>query len=370
MVKLQQKIRAPGAHSTAPQLLRYPQLHLDHEERRPACARRIGLVRRRRLASGRISSDLTHNSSGDVATIGKTAFMAKHKRPRTTPPSAPKGQIPQNPSSTRWRTPHPPRRDRRRATLRRPPHPALHGHLEEIATLVNERLAVIDAIEELIAASHLKAGTASDSATTSGPNTLTSPATIIAKDGEKWLVRLDEPVGRFTNVDLRFTQRSWNRKHYLNRYPHDCRSWWAAARVDDRGIRLGESRSTASTSGPPRPPTLTRVRFRKISSTGPSSWPTAGRSTRPLGLADRGLGGTDPVGHGDLPVATPAALVAMNLQSAPRRRAERAHKGPKTMETCTHCSPSRSRWPGSLLTCRVLPMGSAGGARNALNSNS
>ena len=31
--------------------------------------------------------------------------------------------------------------------------------------------------------------------------------TIIAKDGEKWLVRLDEPVGRFTNADLRVYAR-------------------------------------------------------------------------------------------------------------------------------------------------------------------
>ncbi len=28
-------------------------------------------------------------------------------------------------------------------------------------------------------------------------------AKIVAKDGDKWLVRLDEPVGRFTNADLR-----------------------------------------------------------------------------------------------------------------------------------------------------------------------
>jgi len=69
-------------------------------------------------------------------------------------------------------------------------------------------------------------------------------------------------------------------------------------------------------------------------------------------------------------VATPAALVGMKLQSAPRRRAERAHKGPATMGTCTHCSPSRGRWPGSPMTCRVLPMDSVSGARNASNSNS
>jgi hypothetical protein len=50
-----------------------------------------------------------------------------------------------------------------------------------------------------------------DSAITSGPNTFMDEwwrmVTIIAKDGEKWLVRLDEPVGRFTNADLRVYAR-------------------------------------------------------------------------------------------------------------------------------------------------------------------
>ncbi len=69
-------------------------------------------------------------------------------------------------------------------------------------------------------------------------------------------------------------------------------------------------------------------------------------------------------------VATPAALVAMKLQSAPRRRAEQAHKGPNDYGDLYACLPNQSRWPGSPLTCRVLPMGSASGALNASNSNS
>jgi hypothetical protein len=31
--------------------------------------------------------------------------------------------------------------------------------------------------------------------------------TIIAKEGEKWVVRLEEPVGRFTNADIRLFAR-------------------------------------------------------------------------------------------------------------------------------------------------------------------
>jgi hypothetical protein len=69
-------------------------------------------------------------------------------------------------------------------------------------------------------------------------------------------------------------------------------------------------------------------------------------------------------------VATPAALVGMKLRRHPVGGPSGRTRGPTTMGTCTHCSPSRSRWPGSPLTCRVLPMDSGGGARNASNSNS
>ena len=31
--------------------------------------------------------------------------------------------------------------------------------------------------------------------------------TIIAKEGEKWVVRLEEPVGRFANADIRLYAR-------------------------------------------------------------------------------------------------------------------------------------------------------------------
>ena len=135
--------------------------------------------------------------------------MAKRKRPRTTPPLRP-----------------------RRADLAQPlidptTDPAaylagvdveplfvalrigaLDSHLEEIATLVNDRLAAINAVEELIAASHLQVGDRVRLGHNLRPQYLHGRmVTIIAKDGEKWLVRLDEPVGRFTNADLRVYAR-------------------------------------------------------------------------------------------------------------------------------------------------------------------
>jgi hypothetical protein len=85
---------------------------------------------------------------------------------------------------------------------------ALDSHLEEIATLVNNRLAAIDAVEELIAASHLQVGDRVRLGHNLRPQYLHGRmVTIIAKDGEMWLVRLDEPVGRFTNADLRVHAR-------------------------------------------------------------------------------------------------------------------------------------------------------------------
>jgi hypothetical protein len=85
---------------------------------------------------------------------------------------------------------------------------ALDSHLEEIATLVNDRLAAIDAVEELIAASHLQVGDRVRLGHNLRPQYLHGRmVTIITKDGEKWLVRLDEPVGRFTNADLRVYAR-------------------------------------------------------------------------------------------------------------------------------------------------------------------
>ena len=46
-------------------------------------------------------------------------------------------------------------------------------------------------------------------------------------------------------------------------------------------------------------------------------------------------------------VATPAALVAMKLQSAPRRRAERAQKGPEVTTGTYSVYLAPRVWPGS-----------------------
>jgi len=80
----------------------------------------------------------------------------------------------------------------------------LDEHLEEISTLVNNRIAVLNVIAELAAASRLHIGDRVRLGHNVKPLYLHGKnATIIAKDGEKWIVRLDEPVGRFTNADIR-----------------------------------------------------------------------------------------------------------------------------------------------------------------------
>jgi hypothetical protein len=81
---------------------------------------------------------------------------------------------------------------------------ALDDHLEEIADLVNNRIAALNAVAELVAASRLHVGHRVRLGHNLKPLYLHGKnATIIAKDGEKWIVRLDEPVGRFTNADIR-----------------------------------------------------------------------------------------------------------------------------------------------------------------------
>jgi hypothetical protein len=135
--------------------------------------------------------------------------VAKHKRPRTTPPLRPKRADLAQPLID-------PLADPATYLAGVDVEPlfvalrvgALDEHLEEIATLVNDRLAAINAIEELMAASRLKVGDRVRLGHNLKPQYLHGqPVTIIAKDGEKWLVRLDEPVGRFTNADLRVYAR-------------------------------------------------------------------------------------------------------------------------------------------------------------------
>jgi hypothetical protein len=81
---------------------------------------------------------------------------------------------------------------------------ALDEHLEAIGEVINDRIRALNAIDELKAASRLHVGDHVHLGHNLKPQYLHGRAvTIIAKDGEKWVVRLDEPVGRFTNADLR-----------------------------------------------------------------------------------------------------------------------------------------------------------------------
>jgi hypothetical protein len=85
---------------------------------------------------------------------------------------------------------------------------ALDGHLERLAKAVNERFAAVDAIKELAAASRLHVGGRARLGHNLKPQYLHGrTVTIIAKEGEKWVVRLEEPVGRFTNADIRLYAR-------------------------------------------------------------------------------------------------------------------------------------------------------------------
>jgi hypothetical protein len=81
---------------------------------------------------------------------------------------------------------------------------ALDEHREELATYVNNRIAALNAVAELVAASRLHVGDHVRLGHKLKPLYLHGKsATIIAKHEDKWIVRLDEPIGRFTNADLR-----------------------------------------------------------------------------------------------------------------------------------------------------------------------
>jgi hypothetical protein len=85
---------------------------------------------------------------------------------------------------------------------------ALDGHLERLASAINERFATLDAIEEIVAARRLHVGARARLGHNLRPQYLHGrTVTVIAKEGEKWVVRLEEPVGRFTNADIRLYAR-------------------------------------------------------------------------------------------------------------------------------------------------------------------
>ena len=84
---------------------------------------------------------------------------------------------------------------------------ALDEHLEQIARIVNDSIVALNVLDELIAASKLHVGDKVRLGHNLRPNYLHGrAATIIAKDGEKWIVRLDEPVqGKYANGDFRLS---------------------------------------------------------------------------------------------------------------------------------------------------------------------
>jgi hypothetical protein len=69
---------------------------------------------------------------------------------------------------------------------------------------VNDRLKAIAVVEELMAASRLHVGDRVRLGHNLRPQYLHGrSATVVTKEGDKWIVRLDEPVGRFSDGDLR-----------------------------------------------------------------------------------------------------------------------------------------------------------------------
>jgi len=80
----------------------------------------------------------------------------------------------------------------------------LDDHLAQIAQVVNTRLRAIDAVEELMASSRLHVGDKVRLGHNLRPQYLHGRnVTVVARDGEKWIVRLDESVGRFADGNLR-----------------------------------------------------------------------------------------------------------------------------------------------------------------------
>jgi hypothetical protein len=82
----------------------------------------------------------------------------------------------------------------------------LDGHLEVLGTIANDRIVARNAVDELRAASRLHVGDRVRLGRNLKPRYVHSrPATSIAThgDGDKWVVRLDEPVGWFTDAGIR-----------------------------------------------------------------------------------------------------------------------------------------------------------------------
>jgi hypothetical protein len=80
----------------------------------------------------------------------------------------------------------------------------LDDDLDRIAQSINDRLGSLRRASELIAETTLKVG----DRVTLGHNLQPlylhgQPARVVARDDDKWILRLEKPVGRFKNADLR-----------------------------------------------------------------------------------------------------------------------------------------------------------------------
>lgn len=80
----------------------------------------------------------------------------------------------------------------------------LDDDLDRIARSVNTRVDALRQAAQLIAEATLKVGDRVTLGHNLEPLYLHGkPARVIAKDGEKWILRLEKPVGRLKDADLR-----------------------------------------------------------------------------------------------------------------------------------------------------------------------
>jgi hypothetical protein len=80
----------------------------------------------------------------------------------------------------------------------------LEDHLEAIVANAQARLDALEMAAKIIASATLKVGDRVELGHNLRPQYLHGKtARVIAQDGEKWIVRLEHPVGRFKNADLR-----------------------------------------------------------------------------------------------------------------------------------------------------------------------
>ncbi len=77
-------------------------------------------------------------------------------------------------------------------------------HLDSLVGTVEERIRALETAAQVIASLTLKVGDQVTLGHNLEPLYLHGKtARVIAQDGDKWIVRLEHPVGRFKNADLR-----------------------------------------------------------------------------------------------------------------------------------------------------------------------